>query len=410
LKTPTIGSSPHKWAFTSHFRRQAFGWRSALPIQRLKEAVTEIKRAVRTDPLLAAEGAVLLLEKLSPALEQVDSSSGALGSAVNRAIDVLVPIIAAPDVTESVREAWLERLFDALQEDRMPYIEHLGDFWGQLCVTPSIASAWAERLLGTSTRVLGPDGHGGFFTGTTACLSALYGAQRYDELIRLVDSARFDWWHYRRWGVDALMAQGRPAEALRYAQASQESNAPLGAIAKACEAILLQSGMIDEAYARYASIANEGTTHLATFRTIVKKYPHKQPGDVLHDLVASDPGSEGKWFAAAKDAGLFELAASLARQSPTDPRTLTRAARDFGDSHQPDFAISCGMSAFHWMAAGYGYDITRIDVLDAYAAIVRAGETLGIATAEINARIRAQLDNRGADRTVVEEALAYCIR
>ena len=184
-----VRSSSHKWAFASHFRRQAFGWRSVLPIQRLKEAVTEIKRAARTDPLLAADGAVLLLEKLSPALEQVDSSSGALGSAVNRAIDVLVPIIAAPDVTESVREAWLERLFDALQEDRMPYIEHLGDLWGQLCVTPSIASAWAERLWGTTTSVLGPDGHGEFFTGTTACLSALYSAQRYDELIRLVDSA-----------------------------------------------------------------------------------------------------------------------------------------------------------------------------------------------------------------------------
>jgi hypothetical protein len=61
----------------------------------------------------------LLREKLSPALEQVGSSSGALGSAVNRAIDVLVPIIAAPDVTGSVREAWLERLSDARQ-DRMP--------------------------------------------------------------------------------------------------------------------------------------------------------------------------------------------------------------------------------------------------------------------------------------------------
>ncbi|MFT4437141.1 hypothetical protein [Caballeronia sp. 15715] len=66
-------------------------------------------------------------------------------------------------------------------------------------MTPSIASAWAERLLGTTTRVLGPNGHGDFFTGTTACLSALYGAQRYDELIQLVDSARFNWWHYRRW-------------------------------------------------------------------------------------------------------------------------------------------------------------------------------------------------------------------
>ena len=258
-----VGSSSDKWAFASHFRRQAFGWRTALSIQRLKEAVTEIKRTARTDPLLAADGAVLLLEKLSPALEQVDSSSGSLGSAVNRAIHVLVPIIAAPDVAESVREVWLERLFEALQ-DRMPYIGHLGDFWGQLCVTPSIASAWAERLLGTTTRVIGPDGHGEFFTGTTACLSALYGAQRYDELIRLVDSARFNWWHYRRWGVDALMALGRPTDALRYAQASPESNAPLGAVAKACEAILLKSGMIDEVYARYAILANEGTTHLGS--------------------------------------------------------------------------------------------------------------------------------------------------
>jgi hypothetical protein len=55
------------------------------------------------------------------------------------------------------------------------------------------------------------------------------------------------------------MAQGRPAEALRYAQASQQSNAPLGAVAKVCETILLQSGMTDEAYARYALVANEGT-------------------------------------------------------------------------------------------------------------------------------------------------------
>ena len=33
---------------------------------------------------IAAEGAVLFLEKVAPALEHVDSSSGAIGSAVNR--------------------------------------------------------------------------------------------------------------------------------------------------------------------------------------------------------------------------------------------------------------------------------------------------------------------------------------
>jgi hypothetical protein len=406
LKTPLVKSSPHKWAFASHFRHNAFGWQSALPIQRLKEAVKEIKLAARTDPPLAAEGAVLLLEKLSPALTHVDSSSGALGSALNRAIEVLVPIIAAPDVAESVLEAWLERLFDAMQKDKIPYIEYLGNFWGQLCATPSIASNWAERLLEETRTSMSPDGK--FYTGSTACLSALYGAHRYDELIRLVDSAPYHWWHYRRWGVDALKAQGLPAEALRYAEATQDRNAPPGAIARACEAILLNSGMIDEAYTRYGIAANETTTYLTMFRAIVKKYPHKQPADVLNDLIADDPGSEGKWFASAKEAGLFEFATSLARKSPTDPRTLTRAARDFGVS-QPDFAMSCGLCALYWMAKGHGFDIEGVDVLDAYAATADAGETLGIAKADINARVRVEIGEQGKIK-VVAEALARHLR
>ena len=79
----------YKWQFASRFRRHAFGWRSDTPIQRIKEALAEIKQVARKEPVLAAEGAVTLLEKISPALEQVDSSSGALGSAVNKAIDKL---------------------------------------------------------------------------------------------------------------------------------------------------------------------------------------------------------------------------------------------------------------------------------------------------------------------------------
>jgi len=147
-----------RWTFASRFRRNAFGWRSSLPIQRLKEAVSEIRSVARTDRAIAAEGAVLLLEKLSPALEQVDSSSGALGSAVNRAIDTLVAVIVAADVTLAVRRRWLDRLFEALQEDQMPYIEHLGEHWGTLCVTPELASEWADRLLPLVTHVLQAEG------------------------------------------------------------------------------------------------------------------------------------------------------------------------------------------------------------------------------------------------------------
>ncbi|MEQ1917513.1 MAG: hypothetical protein ABL856_12395, partial [Gallionella sp.] len=76
--------SAHKWQFTSRFRRNAFGWKSDAPIQRIKEAIAEIKLVAKKEPVTAAEGAVILLEKLPPALEQVDSSSGAVGSAVHR--------------------------------------------------------------------------------------------------------------------------------------------------------------------------------------------------------------------------------------------------------------------------------------------------------------------------------------
>ena len=84
----------HKWQFVARFRYHAFGWQSDKPIQRIKEALSEMKRVAKKEPELAAAGAVLFLEKIAPALEQVDSSSGAIGSMVNRAIDTLVPIIA----------------------------------------------------------------------------------------------------------------------------------------------------------------------------------------------------------------------------------------------------------------------------------------------------------------------------
>ncbi len=72
----------HSWAFRTRFRASAFGWRSDVPIKRIKEAVAEIKKAARKDKVLGAEGAVIFLEKVSGALVQVDSSSGAIGATV----------------------------------------------------------------------------------------------------------------------------------------------------------------------------------------------------------------------------------------------------------------------------------------------------------------------------------------
>ena len=126
-----------------------FAWKSQPAIKRIKEAVSEIKKVARKDKLLAAEGSVLFLEKVSPALEHVDSSSGSIGTAVNNAIAALVDIIAAAPADDKTRDAWLERIWEAYQEDGIPYIELLGDYWGELCVSKATASRWADQLVGT---------------------------------------------------------------------------------------------------------------------------------------------------------------------------------------------------------------------------------------------------------------------
>ena len=127
---------------------------------------------------------------------------------------------------------------------------------------------------------------------------------------------------------------------------------------------------------------------MATFKPIAKKYPHMPRKTILRDLVASQPGQEGKWFAAAKDAGLFELAIELANRSPSDPRTLIRAARDFA-VERPEFALAAGKTALRGIANGWGYDITGVDVLDAYAATSAAAGAAGVDEAAVKAEVRA---------------------
>lgn len=376
----------HRWAFKARFRQRAFGWRSQPAILRIKEAVSEIRSTARKDPALAADGAVAFLERLSPALEQVDSSSGAIGSAVNRAIDQLVPIVATAPVNEPTRRRWLERLFEALQADEVPYVERLGEFWGDLCASKEIASEQADLLIGITRRVLAPERNpGDYFSGTSACLSALHRAERYDELIEIAGREQV-FWPYKRWAVRALASQGRKAEALRLAESSRGPWSSDLEIDRLGEEILLSSGMSEEAYERYGLTAHRTGTYLATFRAVAKRYPDKDARTILADLVETTPGEEGKWFAAAKEMNLLEEALALARHSPCDPRTLTRAARDFSAT-QPGFAVGAGLLALHWLVEGHGFDITSVDVWAAYSATMEAAMHQGNA-AEVEAQIR----------------------
>ncbi len=83
----------HTWTFKPRLRARAFGWKgSHLACQRLKEAVTEIKKVARVDPVTAGDGVVSLMERIWPAFQHIDTSSGALGGAVYWAQNELLPI------------------------------------------------------------------------------------------------------------------------------------------------------------------------------------------------------------------------------------------------------------------------------------------------------------------------------
>lgn len=399
-----VKTESHKWQFKARFRHRAFGWKSQPAISRVKEAVAEIKQVAKTNAVLAAEGAVAFLERVSPALERVDSSSGAIGTAVNRAIAELVSILSRAPADTKTREAWLERLWEAQQADDIPYIESLGDLWGELCASKEVASHWADELIEGTRLAWSPDPHlRGFFKGTINCLSALVAAERCDDVLTLLQLAPYKLWHYRRYGAMALAGKGMTAQALQYAEEGIGLNDSPRAIARDCEEILLSAGLTDEAYERYGLEANRAGTYLAWFRAVAKKYPNKTRAEILSDLVDHTPGEGGKWFAAAKDAGLYEEALALATRTPCDPRTLTRAARDYADK-VPAFALGSGLCAIHWLVQGYGYEITSVEVWAAYRETLKAAERHGSVQA-VKDQIRKMVTAEGAGERLVARVL-----
>jgi hypothetical protein len=175
--------------------------------------------------------------------------------------------------------------------------------------------------------------------------------------------------------VQALAAQGRTDEAIHYAEQSLGLNDGPSDMARTCEEILLAAGRGEGAYRRFAYTANRAGSHLATFRTIKKKYPDKAPRAIHDDLIAQTPGEEGKWFATVKPLGFKDLAPDLVRRSPVDIGTLLRAARDHLD-RESAFALETATTALGSMAAGRAHELKAGDVWQAMGYALRAAEAL----------------------------------
>jgi len=398
-------SNKYKWVFPSRFRAGVYSWKaSRLAGQRLREAVSEIKKVARKDPVVGAEGAIRLMEKLWPALEHIDTSSGVLGSAVNKALDMLIPVIVKAPADEKTRRKWLDRLWQAMADDGVDYLAPVSDHWGEICGSVEVAGQWADDLVSTLRSCWTDPNPGAYFHGTTACLSCLLTAGRYQELLELLELDRHPWWYYRRYGVEALLALGKKADAVLYAEASRGLNQPDAVIDQACEEILISSGLHEQAYQRYGLSAAMGNSYIARFRAVAKRYPEKDKSRILADLIVTTPGAEGKWFATAKEIRLFELALELANQSPCDPKTLIRAARDFLDT-EPDFALGSAMAALRWLSEGWGYEVTGADVMEAYDRAMDAAATLNKVD-EVTDKIQQLIETNESESTrFVRQAL-----
>ncbi len=370
----------HKWKFTAHFRSGAYGWKgTALATKRMKEAMTEIKKVARSDSALAGQGAVELLCSLYPACEHIDGSSGSLGTALNRTVTALVPILIQADWDMNTRGRWLENLYEAVCNDGWSILSEVEDSWGEICVYPGLANLWADRLVPFLRDVWSSESRG-HVMGDGACLSCLLYAHRYDELQELIALDRVKLWSNAKFWAEALVQQGKIDEAVAYAESIRdfhEGRYDNHSIDEFCERTLLEAGRAEEAYVRYGlRIPGQGT-YLSIYRRLVSKYPHRDARQILLDLMGKS-GEKGKWFAAAKDAGLLDVALTCARSGGAEPSTLLRATRDFAEK-EPQFAVAVGIESIKALLSGMSYELpTGLDVAVHYEAVMAVARQHGM--------------------------------
>lgn len=371
--------STHKWAFKAGMRAGAYSWHSsAKAAARLKSASAEIRAVARSEPGIAGEGVVALAERIWPAFEYIDTSSGALGNAVGKTLDALLPVLIHAPADEKTRAKWLERLRMAIEADGVDYLSPIAACFGRIAAYPALMDLHADRELDCLRHAWPQRDRYVYFPAANLTLSCLLEAGRYEELFDLLALKDTLLWFDGRYGAEALLRQGRQAEALDYAEPFlHDGFQPWGRrdIARFCEAILLRQGREDDAYRSLGLPNAAGNTYVAMWRDLVKRYPGRDARAMLEDLIATH-GERGKWFAAAKTAGFLDVALCCAGDFYAAPATLIRAARDF-QSKEPLFAAQVALHALRHLVDGRGYEPTVADVDEAFGYLMAAAAQIG---------------------------------
>jgi hypothetical protein len=373
------GKITHKWAFKPGMRAGAYSWKSSTKaVERLKSASAEIRAVARTDPTTAAEGVIALAQRIWPAFEHIDTSSGALGNAVRRTLEELLPVLIEAPADEKIRAKWLEQLREAILDDGIDYLAPIADRFGQIAAVPALMNLHADRDLDMIQAAWSDHARFSHVTTATLTLSCLLEVGRYDELLALLELKTSRLWFDQKFGADALLRQGREDEALAYAESLLKDDRRQWGfqdIAQFCESILVRQGREEEAYRRFGLPTAAGNTYLAMWRDLVKRYPDIDARGILEDLIETQ-GSRGKWFAAAKTAKYLDIALGCAAHTDAAPTTLIRAARDFAIK-EPAFAAQVGLHAIGHLLAGRGYEPSPLDIDEAVTHVMAAAERIG---------------------------------
>jgi len=69
--------------------------------------------------------------------------------------------------------------------------------------------------------------------------------------------------------------------------------------------------------------------------------------------------------------------------------------------------MASGMTSLTGIMRGYGYDITGIDVLDAYAAVMLAAGAMGVTEATVKENVRRAIAVSGVSGLFMQRGLAH---
>ena len=176
----------------------------------------------------------------------------------------------------------------AMEDDGVDYLGPVGDRWGELCGSRNCQSV-AGGVDADTVMLNRPEIPATIFTAQRpACLVCWWRAL--PGVARSAGMDRKPFWHYRRYGVEALLAMGRKSEALKYAEASRGLNQPDSTIDQACERSR-SPGLHDRGLSsRYGLRAAQWQLVSARFRAVAKRYPMIAPEDILSDLIKTTPG------------------------------------------------------------------------------------------------------------------------